>query len=92
MWFQWHVDIIQVLGTPDAIGSGILAATLKLILQLNNFVFDGSHYLQICRTLVGTRIGANYTSFYISVLENYIIRKHRVKPLQFIDLFYLAPW
>lgn len=74
------------------IGSDTLSTLLKSILQLNNFGFNASHYLQISGTSMGTRIGPNYASIFMSVLENDFLGKRELKPLyykRFIDDIFL---
>lgn len=86
------IQAYEELSDEKPIGSDTLATLLKLILQLNNFEFDGSHYLQVSGTSMGTRIGPNYASLFMSVLENDFLRNRALKPLyykRFIDDIFL---
>lgn len=47
---QAAIQAYEELSDEKPIGSDTLATLLKLILQLNNFEFDGSHYLQVSGT------------------------------------------
>jgi len=61
---------------------------LKLTLRLNNFEFNGNHYLQIGGTAMGTRLAPSYANIFMSELEQKLIEDHHLKPhtwFRFID-------
>ena len=58
------VKSYEEMSAEKTIDSSTLATLLKLILDLNNFEFDGTHYNQISGTSMGTRIGPNYANIF----------------------------
>ena len=74
------------------IDSSTLATLLKLILELNNFEFNGQHYVQVSGTSMGTRIGPNYANIFMGLLENEFLARRDLKPFyykRFIDDIFL---
>lgn len=63
---------------------GIDAPTLsiltKLVLELNNFEFEGRHFLQINGTAMGTKMAPNYANIFMSHLESRFLAKQQIKP------------
>jgi hypothetical protein len=61
---------------------------LKLTLRLNNFEFNGKHYLQVGGTAMGTKLAPSYANIFMAKLEQKLINEHRLKPhtwFRFID-------
>lgn len=74
------------------VSASTLATLLKLILELNNFEFDGTHYVQVSGTSMGTRIGPNYANIFMGLLENKFLANCEYKPFyykRFIDDIFL---
>lgn len=70
------------------IDSSTLVTLLKLILEFNNFEFNGVHYLQVNGTSMGTPIGPTYANIFMGLLENKFLASRALKPLyykRFID-------
>ena len=47
-----------------------LSGLLENVLKLNNFNFNGEHYIQIKGTAMGTRGAPNFANVYIGRLED----------------------
>ena len=64
-----------------------------MVLTLNNFEFNGEHFLQIGGTAMGTRLAPSYTNLFMSDFEDKFVYTYREQPLwwkRFIyDIFML---
>ena len=47
-----------------------LSCLLEKVLKLNNFIFNGEHYIQIKGTAMGTRVAPNFANVYTGRLED----------------------
>ena len=47
-----------------------LSCLLEKVLKLNNFTFNGEHYIQIKGTAMGTRVAPNFANVYMGRLED----------------------
>ena len=47
-----------------------LSCLLEKVLKLNNFTFNGEHYIQIKGTALGTRVAPNFANVYLGRLED----------------------
>lgn len=65
------------------IDSSALQTFLRLILELNNFEFDGVHYVQVSGTSMGTRIGPNYANIFMAHLESNFLDTQNLKPMYY---------
>lgn len=65
------------------IDSQTLKTFLRLILELNNFEFDGVNYVQVSGTSMGTRIGPNYANIFMGLLESNFLDTQNLKPLYY---------
>lgn len=77
---------------PKPVENSTLATLLRLILELNNFEFNGKHYVQVSGTSMGTRIGPNYANIFMAVLEEEFLARVDLKPFfykRFIDDVFL---
>lgn len=73
--------------------SSTLAAILKLILQINNFEFNSTLYVQVSGTSMATKMGPNYAYIVMGHLENRFRDTCPLKPLhykRFIDHIFLT--
>ena len=52
----------------------------ELVLNSNNFEFNGRHYLQKRGTVIGTRMAPFVQTFFMDRLERRLIRNAKVKP------------
>lgn len=97
-----HVDgIAAVARSYEAaspgkfIDSNTLAVLLRLILELNNFQFEGQHYVQVSGTSMGTRIGPNYANIFMGQLESEFLQTRALKPFYYKryidDIFLIWP-
>ena len=65
--------------------SQVITTFLKLILILNNFVFNGEHYLQIKGCAMGTKCAPSYANIFMGQLEtNIIYDKNKDKSLRYL--------
>jgi hypothetical protein len=65
-----------------------LVEMLTLVLKNNNFTFDGSHYLQINGTAMGTKMAPSYANIYMGDLAELLLLSSLKQPLslfRFID-------
>ena len=65
----------------------------ELVLNSNNFEFNGRHYLQKRGTAIGTRIAPSYSNIITDRLERRLIRNAEVKPRiwwRYIDDIFIA--
>ena len=65
-----------------------LVDLLEMVLTKNNFQFNGTQYLQIGGTAMGTRVAPTYANLFMSNLEEKLISEHELKPklwLRYID-------
>jgi hypothetical protein len=72
---------------PD-IPTKYLVKLLTHVLKLNNFVFNGDHYLQTSGTAMGTKMAPSYANIFMGQLEKDLLDKAPHKPfswLRFID-------
>ena len=47
-----------------------LSCLLEKVLKLNNFTFNGEHYIQIKGTAMGTKVAPNFANVYMGSLED----------------------
>jgi len=65
-----------------------LVELLTLVLQNNNFTFDGNHYLQINGTTMGNKMAPSYANISMENLEERLLFSSLKQPLswfRFID-------
>ena len=65
-----------------------LVKLLEHTLKLNNFMFNGDHYLQINGTSMGTKMAPSYANIFMGDLEDRLLQQAPSKPLswlRFID-------
>ena len=68
--------------------TSFLAKLITLILTLNNFVFNGEHFLQVQGTAMGTCMAPNYANLFFGKLEKSLLEAARLKPtiwLRYLD-------
>ena len=85
-----HSDGISAVASPydnspcdKPIDSSALRTFLNLILELDNFEFDGVNYVQVSGTSMGTRIGPNYANIFMGLLESRFLDTQNLKPLYY---------
>ena len=70
-----------------------LTKLLRLVLTKNNFQFNGTNYIQIGGTAMGTRVAPSLANLFMNSLENKMIQSYDKKPkvwLRYIDdIFYI---
>ena len=69
-----------------------LCHLIHTILTTNNFTFNGSHYLQIHGTAMGTRMAPSYANIFMGHLEQSFLQTHPQQPLswwRYIDKVFL---
>ena len=65
-----------------------LIMLLQCVLKMNNFTFNGRHYLQINGTAIGTQVTPTYANLFMNDLEESYIYTHKNCPehwFRFID-------
>lgn len=61
---------------------------LRMVLEMNNFEFNGQHYLQIRGTAMGTRVAPTFANIFMAHFENTHVYTYPLQPilwLRFID-------
>ena len=53
---------------------------LEIILKKNNFQFNGTNYLQISGTAMGTKVAPSYANLFMSKLEKEMLETYPLKP------------
>ena len=53
---------------------------LEFILKKNNFQFNGTNYLQISGTAMGTKVAPSYANLFMSKLEKEMLETYPLKP------------
>lgn len=73
----------------------VLATLIRLVLEHNNFEFEGKHFLQIRGTAMGTKMAPNYANLFMANLESRFLSNRGLKPLcykRYIDdIFIIWP-
>ena len=65
---------------------------LKMVLELNNFQFNGKHYLQVGGTAMGTRVAPTLANIFMADFERKYVYTYNLQPLvwvRFIDDIFL---
>ncbi|XP_055997948.1 uncharacterized protein LOC130047308 [Ostrea edulis] len=65
-----------------------LIKLLEHVLRMNNFMFNGKHYLQISGTAMGTKMAPSYANIFMGRLERNLLNQLPSRPLgwlRFID-------
>ena len=65
-----------------------LVKLLQHVLKLNNFMFNGEHYMQISGTAMGTKMAPSYANVFMGKLERDLLGQSPCRPLswlRFID-------
>lgn len=57
-----------------------LIRLLKLVLEKNNFEFNGSHYIQVGGTAMGTRVAPSLANLFMADFENRYIYTYHLQP------------
>jgi hypothetical protein len=61
---------------------------MDMVLENNNFSFNGKHYVQTEGTAIGSHLGMNYASVYLGSWENTVFENSKTKPMtyfRFVD-------
>lgn len=65
-----------------------MTTLLKMVLELNNFEFNGTHYLQIGGTAMGTQVALTFANIFMARFEKLHVYPYPLQPdiwLRFID-------
>ena len=66
---------------------------LEIILKKHNFQFNGTNYLQISGTAMGTKVAPSFANLFMAKLEKEMLETHPVKPttwwLYIDDIFFI---
>ncbi|XP_065925150.1 uncharacterized protein [Magallana gigas] len=74
----WDSRTIQQPSTES------LLKLLEHVLKLNNFMFNGEHYIQISGTAMGTKMAPSYANIFIGRLERNLLLRAPFKPLSWL--------
>ena len=70
-----------------------LCKLLEMVLKMNNFNFDGNHYIQVSGTAMGTRVAPNFANIFMSDFEDKHIYSYHKQPLVWLkfidDIFFI---
>ena len=61
---------------------------IDMVLENNNFSFNGKHYVQTEGTAIGSHLGMNYASVYLGLWEKTLFENSKTKPMtyfRFVD-------
>lgn len=65
-----------------------IATLLRMVLEFNNFEFNGQHYLQVGGTAMGTRVAPTFANLFMAHMEQLHVYPYPLQPslwLRFID-------
>ena len=63
-----------------------------MVLEFNNFDFNGDHYLQVGGTAMGTRVAPTFANLFMADFEDRLVSTYPLKPtlwVRFIDDIFL---
>lgn len=69
-----------------------IVTLLRMVLEMNNFQFNGQHYLQIGGTAMGTRVAPTFANIFMAHFEATHVYTYPLQPvlwLRFIDNIFL---
>ena len=83
------IEAVETTFNRKSVGKRIFSTFLRLVLTLNNFVFNSQNYLQIKGCAMGTKCAPSYANIFMGMFEErYIyplIKKISNFYLRFID-------
>jgi hypothetical protein len=56
---------------------------MDMVLENNNFSFNGKHYVQTEGTAIGSHLGMNYASVYLGSWEKTLFENSKTKPMTY---------
>ncbi|XP_064468622.1 uncharacterized protein LOC135381512 [Ornithodoros turicata] len=74
--------------SPYHVDSATLKVLLEIILTLNNFEFNGQHYVQINGTAMGTKMAPNYANIFMGKLETCFLSRCHIRPFLYKRYIY----
>ncbi|XP_078583735.1 uncharacterized protein LOC144866254 [Branchiostoma floridae x Branchiostoma japonicum] len=66
---------------PSDVPTEAICDLLDRILNLNNFEFNGGHYIQVQGTAMGTRVAPSYANIFMGKFEEQHVYTRNLKPL-----------
>ena len=72
----------------NTIPTGTICDLIRMILTMNNFTFNDSHYLQIHGTAMGTKMAPSFANLFLGLFEKNALRNAPFQPhtwLRYID-------
>ena len=70
-----------------------LCKLLEMVLKMNNFNFDGNHYIQVSGTAMGTRVAPTFANIFMSDFEDKHVYSYHKQPLVWLrfidDIFFI---
>ena len=87
-WLNKHRP--QALVPPMEPSNTSILSLLKMVLEFNNFQFNGTHYLQIGGTTMGTRVAPTLANLFMGHFEETHVYTQSLQPslwVRFIDIF-----
>ena len=75
-----YLDLRQTQVPPTS----TLLRLAELVLTLNNFAFNGEHYIQTSGVAMGTRMGPSYACLFVGHIEEQMLTQYQgVRPLMY---------
>lgn len=72
-----------------------ITTLLRMVLEMNNFQFNGQHYLQVGGTAMGTRVAPTFANIFMAHFEAAHVYTYHLQPLLWLrfidDIFMLWP-
>ncbi|CAN8013568.1 unnamed protein product [Ixodes persulcatus] len=75
------------------INNDVLATLIRLVLENNNFEFEGRHFLQTRGTAMGTKMAPNYANLFMADLDSRFLSSRFLQPLfykRYIDDIFMV--
>ena len=90
-------EYLSIYRDPNELPSNkSIIELLEKVLTLNNFDFNGNHYLQVSGTAMGTRLAPSYANIYMARFEEKHVYTYPNQPLLWLryidDVFMLWIW
>jgi hypothetical protein len=81
---------------PNIPSNENIATVLEHVLYMNNFNFNGKHYLQVGGTAMGTRVAPSFANIFMADFEEKYVYTYPVQPLVWLryidDIFMVWPY
>ena len=55
-----------------------------MVLSMNNFTFNGDHYIQVGGTAMGTKVAPGFANCFMGDFEEQFVYPYRLQPLKYL--------